>query len=267
MRSTGPEEQAAFNAPYFLHRIMRDFRQLGDNGDPAKFLNQQRKNLRKHDKREAGKNWQIAPTGPIPESAKMPVPNPGQQANRVERESAVAEERPTQGADSVAPAPRPTQAADSDVTRQKPADSAVPQQHSSQVADSGGAPAGPVTLSALRRLSTSPPVAGPGPKMVALALASAPYIFEPRQVWKSVRREERVVVGKGKGKQVAAEEEDSGEVRRVVRRKEPVGKGKGKEVAAQEEDSGEVRKVVRRKEAVGKGKGKAVESQDTQPTR
>src|SRR5271163_1566210 len=240
MRSTGPEEQAVFNAPYFLHRIMRDFQQLGDNGDPAKFLNQQRKNLRKHDEREAGKNRQIAPTGPIPESAKMPVLNPGQQANRVERESAVAEERPTQGADSVAPAPRPTQAAESDaahhptqaadsaVIRQKPADSAVPQQHSSQVADSGGAPAGPVTLSALRRLSTSPPVAGPGPKTVALALASVPYVFEPRQVRKSVRREERVVVGKGKGKQVAAEEEDSGEVRRVVRRKEPVGKGKGK---------------------------------------
>src|SRR5271156_26973 len=62
MCSTGPDQQAAFNTPYFLHRIIPDFRRLGDTGDHGKFLKQQQKNLRKHDEREAAKNRK--PAGP-----------------------------------------------------------------------------------------------------------------------------------------------------------------------------------------------------------
>ena len=54
-----PEHQAAFNTPYFLHRIIPDFRHLGDTGDRAKFVKHQRKCLRKHDEWEASKNNNI----------------------------------------------------------------------------------------------------------------------------------------------------------------------------------------------------------------
>src|SRR5271168_3997923 len=58
--STEPDQQAAFTTPFFLHKIIPDFRCLGDNSDRAKFLNHQQNFLRKHDEREAAKNRKTA---------------------------------------------------------------------------------------------------------------------------------------------------------------------------------------------------------------
>src|SRR5277367_5583975 len=116
-RSTEPDQQAAFNAPFFLHRIIRDFRRLGDNGDRGQFLKDQQKNLRKHDEREAGKkrkpagpmtdanmsltihvlDTELALTQPSPsanaESAEIPLPSEGQQLKRL---NTPAQELPSQ---------------------------------------------------------------------------------------------------------------------------------------------------------------------------
>ena len=112
-----PDQQAAFNAPFFLHRIIPDFRRLGHNGDRSQFLKHQQKNLRKHDEREAGKkrkpagpmtdanmslaihvlDTELALTQPSPsanaESAEIPLPSEGQQLKRL---NTPAQELPSQ---------------------------------------------------------------------------------------------------------------------------------------------------------------------------
>src|SRR5277367_119198 len=169
------------------------------------------------------------------ESAEIPLPSEGQQLKRL---NTPAQELPSQqpnGQETAAharPSPRADPAHTAPILRPFPA--------------SG-------------RLSNSPPVAGPGPKTAARALAaakyafapstsppagagsappppaSADYVFGPGGVRKPHRRGEPVVGGKGKGKAVAGEDSDfePTPVRNTVRPK-VVGKGKGKAVAAEE---------------------------------